>query len=197
MLLHEKIRPYRLLLASASPRRRALLHDLGLSFTVVRNNQTEEKYPPALPASQVAEYLACQKAAAYHPALLETDILLTADTVVCIGNLVLGKPSSEEEAAVMLRNLSGHCHQVYTGVCLRSVSEQHSFTEQTDVHFKELTEEEIQFYIQSFKPLDKAGAYGIQEWIGFIGIERIEGSYQNVIGLPVQRLYRELSRFIG
>lgn len=181
----------RLLLASKSPRRRELLGQLGIPLTIV-DVDVEEKVPATLSADRVAEALASLKADGYTISLDPDEVLVTADTVVVLGTQVLGKPCSREEAAEMLHNLSGKAHQVYTGVCLRNADRCVAFTERTDVHFRQLTDEEINYYIDVYKPFDKAGAYGIQEWIGMVGIERIEGCYYNVMGLPVARLYREL-----
>ena len=180
-----------LLLASKSPRRRELLGRLGIPLTIV-DVDVDERVPASLPVEQVAEALARLKAEGYTATLADGEVLVTADTVVVLGNQVLGKPHSREDAADMLHRLSGQVHQVYTGVCLRSANRCVAFTERTDVHFRTLTDEEVDYYIDVYKPFDKAGAYGIQEWIGMVGIERIEGCYYNVMGLPVARLYREL-----
>ena len=180
-----------LLLASKSPRRRELLGRLGIPLTIV-DVDVDERVPASLPVEQVAEALARLKAEGYTAPLADGEVIVTADTVVVLGNQVLGKPHSREEAADMLHRLSGQVHQVYTGVCLRSANCCVAFTERTDVHFRTLTDEEVDYYIDVYKPFDKAGAYGIQEWIGMVGIERIEGCYYNVMGLPVARLYREL-----
>lgn len=185
-----------LLLASKSPRRRELLGRLGFPLTIV-DIDVEEKVPATLCAAEVAEALACLKAGGYTAEMAADEVLVTADTVVVLGNQLLGKPHSREEAVDMLHNLSGQAHQVYTGVCLRSTNRSIAFTERTDVLFRQLTDDEIGYYIDVFKPFDKAGAYGIQEWIGMIGIERIEGCYYNVMGLPLARLYRELVSLIG
>ena len=180
-----------LLLASKSPRRRELLGRLGIPLTIV-DVDVDERVPARLSVEQVAEALARLKAEGYTAPLADGEVIVTADTVVVLGNQVLGKPHSREEAADMLHRLSGQVHQVYTGVCLRSANRCVAFTERTDVHFRTLTDEEVDYYIDVYKPFDKAGAYGIQEWIGMVGIERIEGCYYNVMGLPVARLYREL-----
>ncbi len=181
----------RLLLASKSPRRRELLGQLDIPLTIVDVN-VDERVSGEMPAGQVAEALARLKADGYKADITADEVLVTADTVVVLGDRVLGKPHGHEEAADMLHCLSGKAHQVYTGVCLRSANHYSSFTERTDVHFRQLTDEEINYYIDRYKPFDKAGAYGIQEWIGMVGIERIEGCYYNVMGLPVARLYQEL-----
>ena len=185
-----------LLLASKSPRRRELLGRLGIPLTIV-DVDVDESVPSKLPADHVAEALARLKAEGYTASLADDEVLVTADTVVVLGDQVLGKPHSRDEAERMLHQLSGHVHQVYTGVCLRSARRCVAFTERTDVHFRHLTDTEIEYYIDAYKPFDKAGAYGIQEWVGMVGIERIEGCYYNVMGLPVARLYRELKSLTG
>lgn len=183
-----------LLLASKSPRRRELLGMLGFPLTFV-DIDVEEQVGHTVSAAEVAEYLACRKAEGYKGTMGDNQVLVTADTVVVLGEKVLGKPHSHEEAEEMLHSLSGKVHQVYTGVCLRSHADSASFTECTDVHFRVLTDAEITYYVDHYKPYDKAGSYGIQEWIGMVGIERIEGCFYNVMGLPLARLCRELSSF--
>lgn len=167
---------------------------LDLDFEV-RLKEVAEEFPPHLRREQVAEYLANHKADAYRQGLAPGEILLTADTIVCLGEQVLNKPRHEAEAVDMLRQLSGQTHDVITGVCLLSLTKKAVFHDQTRVHFKQLTEAEITYYVQHYRPLDKAGAYGAQEWMGMIGVDRIEGSYFNVMGLPVHKLYEELQRF--
>ena len=186
----------RLLLASKSPRRRELLGRLDFPLTIV-DVDVDERILESLPVEQVAETLARHKADGYSAKISTNEVLVTADTVVVLGNRVLGKPHGREEAVEMLRQLSGKVHQVYTGVCLRSADRSVSFSERTDVHFRHLTDDEINHYVDVYKPFDKAGAYGIQEWIGMVGIERIEGCYYNVMGLPLARLYRELMLLTG
>ena len=182
----------RLVLASGSPRRRALLGELGYEVSYTSLNVDEHLSSP-LPAAQVAEHLACRKAAAFPIDTLDEDsVLVTADTVVVLDGRILGKPADRDEATQMLHSLSGRSHTVYTGVCLRSRQQQTAFTESTEVHFRQLEDTEIAYYIDHYHPFDKAGAYGIQEWIGMVGIERIEGCFYNVMGLPVSRLYRTL-----
>lgn len=197
MLLHERLNNYHLLLASQSPRRRELLAGCGLSFTLAPKFEVEELFPKDMPAEEVAEYLSQLKSEGYPYELAEEDILLTADTVVIAQGEILGKPHSFDEAARMLKLLSGGAHKVVTGVTLRSNRKLKKFSVATEVYFRELSHDEILYYIERYKPYDKAGSYGIQEWIGYIGIERIEGSFYNVMGLPVQRLYREIEQFIG
>lgn len=182
----------RLLLASKSPRRRQLLAELGYPVEIV-SVDVDEHVPPTLPAAEVAEHLARRKAAAYPLSAIADDaVLVTADTTVVLDHTVLGKPTSRQEAIHMLQCLNGHAHTVYTGVCLRTKAQEVSFTEATTVHFTTLTDTEITHYVDHYHPYDKAGAYGIQEWIGMIGISHIEGCYYNVMGLPLARLYREL-----
>lgn len=185
---------YKLILASASPRRHQLMCDAGFKFEV-KLKHTEEKWPEGLETDKVPEFLACLKASAFEGELLEGELLITADTVVCLDAKILGKPKSREDAIDMLHQLSGRKHTVISGVCLTSLERHKSFSAYTDVYFKSLSDEEINCYVDTYKPYDKAGAYGIQEWIGYIGIKRIEGSFYNVMGLPVQQLYEALKNF--
>ena len=186
---------YHIVLASNSPRRRELLAGLGIEFEVRTLAGIDESYPSTLPALDTAEYIAGKKAAAYQQTMADDELIITADTVVIVGDEVLGKPADEAEAREMLLKLSGRTHQVVTGVCLSTRQRMVHFSVQTDVTFKQLSEEEIAFYITRYKPFDKAGAYGIQEWIGYIGCTGLHGSYYNVMGLPVQRIYAELQSF--
>lgn len=195
MLLHDKLKPYRLILASQSPRRRELLAGSGLEFQLAERFECDESYP-AMPLTDVAEYLSRKKSDAYPVELAEADILLTADTVVIACGEILGKPHSRDEATAMLQTLSGATHEVATGVTLRTSTKSHSFTSVSKVRFRPLNREEIEYYVDNYHPMDKAGSYGIQEWIGYVGIEHIDGSFYNVMGLPIQRLYCELERFI-
>ncbi|MBS7199395.1 Maf family nucleotide pyrophosphatase [Butyricimonas paravirosa] len=187
------IKNYKLILASASPRRQQLMKDAGFTFEV-RLKNVEEKYPQELHLENVPEYLSKVKASAFREELKADEVLITADTVVCIHDRILGKPADRKEAISMLQELSGNRHLVVTGVSVTTRTEQLSFSSRTDVFFKHLSNEEIEFYVDTYKPFDKAGAYGIQEWIGYIGIERIEGSFYNVMGLPIQRLYETLRK---
>ena len=196
MLLQDRLKYYRLIIASASPRRRVLLAACDLDFTLAEKFECEECYPADLATEKVAEYLSQLKSNAYPHALGEKDILLTADTVVILGDKILGKPHSEEEAVEMISSLSGATHKVVTGVTLRTAKQTISFSAESLVSFRSLDEEEVRYYVKKYRPLDKAGAYGIQEWIGYIGIEGIEGSFYNVMGLPVQRLYSALKELI-
>ena len=186
---------YHIILASNSPRRRELLGGLDLDFEVKVLPDIEEDYPDNLETPEIPVYIASEKAAAYKDLMAENDLIITADTVVVLGDEVLGKPVDLDDARRMLRELSGHTHQVITGVCLMTRERQRSFAVTTDVTFKELTDDEIDYYVEKYQPLDKAGAYGIQEWIGYIGVTGLEGSYFNVMGLPVQRIYNELLQF--
>lgn len=186
---------YHIILASNSPRRRELLSGLDLDFEVKVLPDIEENYPETLATQDIPVYIATEKAAAYKDLMSEHDLIITADTVVVLGDEVLGKPKSQDDAKRMLHELSGHTHQVITGVCLMTCTRQRSFSVTTDVTFKQLTEAEINYYVEKYQPLDKAGAYGIQEWIGYIGVTGLNGSYFNVMGLPVQRIYNELNDF--
>lgn len=182
---------YHIILASGSPRRRELLSGLDIPFEVRVIAGLEESYPPATPTDEIPLYLARQKAEAYD--IAPDELLITADTVVILDDRVMGKPADEAGARAMLRALSGRTHRVITGVALTTQERQRSFSVTTRVTFKELTPEEIAYYVTHYHPLDKAGAYGIQEWIGHIGVKALEGSFFNVMGLPVQRIYEELA----
>ena len=196
MLLHEKLRDYDVVLASASPRRRELLSATGIEYRLAQKFECEESYPTTLPAEEVAPYLSALKSHAYPEALAYNELLITADTVVILGSDVLGKPKDEADAREILRRLSGNDHYVVTGVTLRMQGMERTFASRSRVRFTELSDEQIEYYVNKYKPMDKAGAYGIQEWIGYVGIESLEGSFYNVMGLPVQRLCRELEAFI-
>jgi len=189
------VTPYHIILASNSPRRRELLSGLDFDYEVKVLPDIEEFYPSTLPTAEIPVYIASEKAAAYQDLMTDNDLIITADTVVVLGDEVLGKPSSLDDARRMLRELSGQTHQVITGVCLMTRKKQRCFGVTTDVTFKELTDDEIDYYVENYQPLDKAGAYGIQEWIGYIGVTGLQGSYFNVMGLPVQRIYNELKVF--
>lgn len=189
------VKAYHIVLASNSPRRKELLAGLGIEFDVRVLPDIDESYPATLLAKDTAEYIAEKKAAAYRKSMAEDELIITADTVVIVDNEVLGKPADAAEAHEMLQKLSGRTHQVVTGVCLTTQTQTVHFSVETDVTFKMLTEEEIDYYIENYKPFDKAGAYGIQEWIGYIGCTGLRGSYYNVMGLPVQRIYTELQKF--
>lgn len=185
---------YNILLASKSPRRQYLLKELGLDYTLV-TKEVDESFPEHLKAAEIPLYLCEKKAAAFEAELQDNNLLITADTIVWIEGKVLNKPADKQEATEMLQLLSGKMHQVYTGVCLKSKTKMKSFYAVTNVYFKTLTPQEIAYYIDNYKPYDKAGSYGAQEWMGYIGVERIEGTYFNVMGLPVKELYEELCAF--
>ena len=189
------IQDYHILLGSNSPRRRELLAGLDLDFEVKVIPGLEEHYPPTLQPEEIPVFLARQKAEAYIPTLSDKMLLITADTIVWNQNKVIGKPKDREDAIQMLQSLSGHEHHVVTGVCLTTTEKQKAFSVVSTVKFAALTDEEISYYVDKYRPFDKAGAYGIQEWIGYIGVESINGSFYNVMGLPVQRLYQELKKF--
>ena len=192
--MFEHLKNYHIILASNSPRRRELLGGLGIAFEVRVLPDISESYPDTLAADETAEYIAVEKAAAYQAVMQPDDLVITADTVVISGDEVLGKPVDEADACRMLRLLSGRTHHVVTGVCLTTSRLQRSFSVKTDVTFKTLSDEEISYYVNTYQPMDKAGAYGIQEWIGYIGVTGLQGSYFNVMGLPVQRIYEELKK---
>jgi len=186
------LKKYNVILASNSPRRRELLAGLGIDFEVRVLRGVDESYPDDLPAEQAAEYIAREKAEAYRAAMAPDDLIITADTVVVCDGDVMGKPADGADAREMLRKLSGKTHTVVTGVCLTTAQWQRHFSVTTEVTFKRLADEEIDYYVDTCRPMDKAGAYGIQEWIGYIGCTGLRGSYYNVMGLPVQRIYAEL-----
>ena len=191
----ENLKNKKIFLASKSPRRKQLLEDAGFKFEIITFKEVEEIVPKNIANNEVAIYLSELKANAYKNDLLRNEILISADTIVCLENEILGKPKDYADAFKMLSNLSGKEHKVITGVTICSNTKQVSFAGETLVKFKNLTEAEIDYYITNYKPYDKAGAYGIQEWIGYIGITQIKGSYFNVMGLPVQKVYEILSRF--
>lgn len=184
---------YKIILASNSPRRRELLAGLDVEFEVRVIDGIDESYPDTLPVEKIPVYISEKKAAAYEAH--DGELVLTADTVVVLGDEVLGKPHDAADAKRMLGELSGQTHQVITGVCMKTTERQKSFAVTTDVTFKQLSDEEIDYYVSHYKPFDKAGAYGIQEWIGYIGVTALNGSYFNVMGLPVQRIYEALGEF--
>lgn len=186
---------YNVVLASNSPRRRELLSQLGIEYTVKTIEGIDESYPDSVARAEVAEFIAAKKARAYLQAMDDNDLIITADTIVCVEDEILGKPKDAEDACRMLKKLSGREHDVVTGVVVATKNRQESFSVTTRVKFAVLTDEIITHYVENFKPFDKAGAYGIQEWIGFVGVESISGSFFNVIGLPVQRLFQVLATF--
>lgn len=186
---------YHIVLASNSPRRKELLSGLDIPFEVRVLDGIDESYPQDLPAKEIAGYISHKKAVAYQQLIVDDELIITADTIVILGQKVMGKPKDIAEAKEMLHELSGHTHQVITGVCLTTKKKQVCFSVETDVTFKELTNEEIEYYVNHYRPMDKAGAYGIQEWIGHVGVTGMNGSYFNVMGLPVQRIYEALKVF--
>lgn len=186
---------YTILLASKSPRRRELLHLLRIPFKVVTIGGIDESYPSSIPLLDVPQYVSTVKADAFQKHIGDDELVITADTMVICGNFILGKPKDCEDAVNMLMNLSGKTHQVATGVTISTKWKRTSFTTVTDVTFAGITEEEIRYYVDNYMPLDKAGAYGIQEWIGAVAVAGINGSFYNVMGLPIHRLYQELRNF--
>jgi septum formation protein len=194
-MIAANLNSYKIILASRSPRRQQLLSDLGLKFDIVIKDYTET-YPENLVGEEIASYLAYRKAISFRNEISENEIVITADTIVWCNNKVLGKPVDHDDAARILREISGNTHEVITGVCLFSSNREKTFSVSTRVTFDALSDEDIDYYIEEYKPYDKAGAYGIQEWIGIAACSHIEGSYFNVVGLPVQRLYKELQSFI-
>lgn len=195
MAIASALDKYRIILASRSPRRQQLLRELGLVFDVVLK-EYDESYPEHLSGKEIASYIASAKARCFRNDISRDEIVITADTIVWCNNKVLGKPVDDDDAFAILSEISGNTHDVITGVTILSSEKEKTFTETSRVTFETLTPEEIRYYISNFKPFDKAGAYGIQEWIGLVACSRIEGSYFNVVGLPVERLYRELKEFL-
>lgn len=192
--LQKKFEQYSIILGSQSPRRKQLLEGLAIDFTV-KTLHTDESYPTNLQAEEVVDYLAIKKFNAFIPSLASQDFLITADTIVVHNNLILHKPTHESEAIQTLRTLSASIHKVITGVCYGTAESHRSFSAETIVSISELSKEEIDYYVHTYKPYDKAGAYGVQEWIGYIGVEKIEGSFYNVMGLPIQLLYQNLMNY--
>lgn len=188
----DNIKKYRIILASASPRRKELMQGLDLDFEVRRLPDVDESFPAELQGGDIPLYISKKKADAYRPSMAADELVITADTIVWLDGVALGKPADVADARRMLRNMSGKTHQVFTGVAITTKEEQRSFVAQSDVTFAPLDDDEIEYYIAKYKPMDKAGSYGAQEWIGYIGMSNIVGSYFNVMGLPVQRLYNEL-----
>ncbi len=186
---------YRVILASNSPRRRELLGGLGIDFEVRTLSGIDESYPSSLKGEDIPMFISGKKAEAYKCTMAADEMIITADTIVYDNGKVLGKPKDRDEAILMLRELSGHAHEVITGVSIVTKERTVQFASTSKVYFAELTEEEITYYVDTFQPYDKAGAYGIQEWIGYVAVTCIEGSYFNVMGLPIQRLYTELKKY--
>ncbi len=195
MLLKDKLKDYQLILASQSPRRKMLLEEIGLNFEVIALS-IDESYPKEILAEQVPEYLAKKKALPFLKNIQDKQIIITSDTVVILENEILGKPKNDKASVKLLQKLSGKTHKVVTGICITTKKTQKVVSVCSKVSFKDLSKEEIAYYVENFKPLDKAGAYGIQEWIGSIGIERIDGSYTNIVGLPTATIYELLNEVI-
>ena len=191
----DNLKKYRIILASASPRRRELLAGLDVDFVVRTLPDVDESFPAELQGGDIPLYISKKKADAYRPVMADEELVITADTIVWLDGVALGKPVDEAEARNMLRTMSGKAHSVFTGVTITTKEEQCCFVAQSDVVFAELTDDEIEYYVQKYRPMDKAGSYGVQEWIGYIGITGINGSYFNVVGLPVQKLYSVLKNF--
>lgn len=191
----EQLGKYRVILASGSPRRRELLSGLGITFTVKKPLGTDEGYPAGMPVVEVPQYVSRKKAEACRAGMLASDLVITADTVVALGRRILGKPEGEAEARGMLKSLSGRTHRVITGVTVMTAARTETFAAVSRVRFASLSEDEINYYVSEYRPFDKAGAYGIQEWIGMTGVAELSGSYFNVMGLPVQQLYERLKTF--
>ncbi len=196
MLLKDKLKDYQLILASQSPRRKVLLEELGLKFDII-SLKIDESYPKDIEVKEVPEFLAKKKATPFLKNLQEKQIVLTSDTVVILENELIGKPKNSKAAKKLLQKLSGKTHEVITAVSVVTPQLQKVISISSKVSFKALTKEEIDYYVENFQPLDKAGAYGIQEWIGYIGIERIEGSYSNIVGLPTAAVYQLLSEVVN
>jgi len=194
-MIIDNLNNLKIILASRSPRRQQLLRDLGLKFDVVIREYIET-YPEGLNGEEIARYVAHEKAVSFRNEISDNEIVIAADTVVWCNNMVLGKPVDFEDAMHILKEISGNTHEVITGVSVFSLTKELTFSETTKVTFEAFSEEDIRYYVDEFKPYDKAGAYGIQEWIGLIACSHIDGSYFNVVGLPVQRLYKELQKFI-
>ena len=190
----DNLKKYKVVLASNSPRRKELLSGLGIDYEVKTLPDIDESFPEGLTEVETATYIARAKADVYRNIMQPDELIITADTIVWLDGEVMGKPVDNEDARRMLRALSGKTHQVITGVCLMTIDSQKSFATVTDVTFCHLSEEEIDYYVERYRPMDKAGSYGIQEWIGFVAVESISGSYFNVMGLPIQRLYTELKK---
>lgn len=188
----ENLQKYHIVLASNSPRRKELLAGLNVDYEVRVLPDIDESWPDELSGEEIPKYLSRKKAAAYEANMRSDELIITADTIVWADGKVLGKPHSEDEACTMLRLLSGRTHEVITGVTLTTATGMRTFATVSEVTFDTLTDDEIRYYVEHYRPMDKAGAYGIQEWIGFVGVSSLRGSYFNVMGLPVQRLYKEL-----
>jgi septum formation protein len=192
-MLSTKLKDYSIILASGSPRRQQFLKDLGIDFTI-KLREVEEIYPSTLKGVEITDYLAELKSSSFDN-LKKNEILITSDTIVWLENKAIGKPKDRKDAINILKSISGKKHEVMTSICLKTIDSIKIVNDITQVYFKILTQEEIEYYLDTFEPYDKAGAYGIQDWIGYIGVEKIEGSFFNVMGLPVHKLYTELLKF--
>lgn len=190
-----KITDYKIILASNSPRRKELLAGIDVDYELKMLPDIDESFPETMQVDEVAEYLAKKKATAYLPELNDDELLITADAIVLLDDMVIGKPADEDDAIRMLKLLSGRTHRVITGVCMTSKKREVSFSDTAYVTFGSLSDEEIRYYVSKYKPYDKAGSYGVQEWIGYVAVERIEGSYFNVMGFPIFKVYKELKQF--
>ena len=194
-MVFENLKKYNIILASGSPRRQELLKQLGIDFSVVLRPVSED-FPEGMAGEEIALYLSARKGDAFEDGFFtDSTLLITADTIVCLGDVVLGKPNDRDHAIQILESLSGKMHEVITGVSIRTLRKKVNFAVSTNVYFKRLRTDEIIYYVDNYKPYDKAGAYGIQEWIGYVGVEKIDGSFYNVMGLPVLKLYEELLKF--
>lgn len=194
-MILNNLKKFDVLLASKSPRRKSLLEKLDIDFKIITNIETDETYPDNLKITEIPKFLAKKKAKSYKNIITEKNILITADTIVILKNKVINKPTDSKNAKSILQSLSNNMHTVITGVCITSKQKQICFSEKSQVFFGELTNKEIEYYINKYKPFDKAGAYGIQEWIGYIGISKINGSFYNIMGLPLKKLYENLKKF--
>ena len=193
--MFDNLKKYKIVLVSASPRRKELLQNLGLTFKVRTLFGIDEQYPDTLRGEDIPRFISRKKAEAYRSSMADDELLIAADTVVCLDGRTLGKPHDAQEAKDMLHNLSGRFHQVITGVTVMTKDRMENFAVTSQVKFADLTDEEVDYYVDNYLPFDKAGAYGIQEWIGMVAVEELRGSYFNVMGLPVQRLYNVLKKF--
>lgn len=194
-MILENLKRYNVILASNSPRRKELMSGLGIDYTVRTLPNVDESYPDTLSKEEIPAYICQAKATAYQSSMASDELLITADTIVWSEGRVLGKPTDRAEAIAMIRLLAGKSHQVITGVCLTTLEKQQTFTSVSEVVFDELTDDEIAYYVDHYQPMDKAGAYGVQEWIGYVGVKHISGSFYNIMGLPIQRLYQELKQW--
>ncbi|HEX2395742.1 MAG TPA: Maf family nucleotide pyrophosphatase [Bacteroidales bacterium] len=192
----EKLNNFDIILASKSPRRQLLLEGTGIKFRTVNHEDMDEVYPSVLKREEIPVYLARAKALHYQSLMTHNSVLITADTIVWLENEVIGKPADSDDAVRMLMKLSGNMHEVFTGVCIKTLTNETLFHAATKVYFRRLSLDEIRFYVNTCKPFDKAGSYGVQEWIGYVAVERIEGSFYNVMGLPVKQLYCELIKIV-